>query len=236
VSLLHRSSSLDEASSHHGDAVASRCANPTMPTTPPNPAVALDEVVVGFDVSIGGLGRTELAGELDGLDAPRRHDATEEISIRLVLLASDDGASAGRSRPVRAAVELRLGGRPIGEAGRSFAVVGTLRGMLTRGGTHRHLDLADDAGPWLRCSVPETVLDRIPRRSSRGDETDLATAVRDAYVWLRPFVDWRIAGGTAAPRSLWWRRSDADAGSLGARLDGRAAGRLDDGHHAAAGS
>ncbi len=188
--------------------------------TPAN-APALADCRLDFGVSTGGLSRSELAGELDARPARLRDPATIAISVRVLVRRDGDPDPESSRHPVRATVEITLEGTPLGEASNSFAVVGELRGMLTTCGRHRHLDLADDAGPWLRCSVSGTPDDLAG--GSAGPRN-----IESSYAWLRPIADWRIFGGTASPRTVRWLDETPPA-ILGSHDD-------DGSHHAAAGS
>jgi len=219
VSVIPRPTSLGRRAP--GPMVSPALRTPRAPGETPANAPALADCRLEFGVSVGGLSRSELAGELDARPARLRDPATIAISMR-VLVRRDGGPDPESSRhPVRATVEITLEGTPLGEASNSFAVVGELRGMLTTCGRHRHLDLADDAGPWLRCSVSGT-LDDLDGASAGPRDID------SSYAWLRPIADWRIFGGTASPRTVRWVDETPPA-ILGSHDD-------DGSHHAAAGS
>lgn len=195
----------------------------TSPATAPAigdvPSVA--DVEVRFGVSVGGLSRSELAGELERRTTPPAKAVTMPVAIRLAIHHVDAPGDPSRCRSVRARVRIDLDGTPLGENAASFTIVGSLRGTLTLGDRHHHLDLADDAGPWLRCSVARSGASGR-NRGGPSNRTD------SAYLWARPISDWRIAGGTSSPCEV--------SASLGAVEDLSPTSNADDPRHAAAGS
>lgn len=187
---------------------------------------------VRFSVSEGAIRRSELASELADRGGAERRGSAVPISIRVRVRAGASVEDAGVPVPVIGEVVIELDGTALGVHAASFATVGTLRGRLAPGVRRLHLDLADEIGPWMRASVPvpETAevseVSRIGafggRKAKGSGRTDGASA--GTYVWLRPLCDWRIAGGTASPRSI-------------ACIDASVPSRTGDGtHHAAAGS
>jgi len=222
VSVIPRPTSLGERASGPMTSPARPGSRP--PSDVPANAQTLADCRLDFGVSVGGLSRSELAGELDARPALRRDPSAITVSVRVLVRRSGSPETGSPRHPVRATVEITLEGTPLGEASISFAVVGELRGMLTTSSRYRHLDLADDAGPWLRLSVSRPA---DGPAEGPADGTADPRVVDSSYAWLRPVADWRIFGGTASPRVIRW-------------LDElpRAIPRLhDDGaHHAAAGS
>ena len=184
MSLLDRSIGLDRPE-RRGHRVRAEVV-PAGPRVPELAACRLE-----FSVTLGGLGRSGLARERGpsmGVGAM--------VDVSLELHVHGDGpleAATGR-QPVRAEGAFHLAENILSPEASSFAIVGELRGMLTSRDGSRHLDLADDSGPWLRCSVAAN--------SASSGVTPIRPAAIGAYVWLRPIADWRIPGGTATPRAL----------------------------------
>lgn len=178
---------------------------------------ALGTFELRFAVSAGGLRRSELGGEFERCASERTGPSSVPVSIRVVVHPDGGCDPSAGSVPVRGRAEIELDEIPLGMDAASFAIVGTLRGVLTRGTRRLHLDLADGAGPWLRWSVPAPeecgTARRVPDapaaapmgRGVHGSpeiRRDAVETAPPAYAWLRPFCDWRIPGGTASPREV----------------------------------
>lgn len=195
MSLLDRSIGLDRPERR-----GRRIRSEIVPAGP----LALELVACGleFGVTLGGLGRSGLAREIGSFIGD---GAMAEVSLQLQVHADGRVETATGRRPVRAEGEFRLGGDRLSPEASSFAIVGGLRGMLTSRDGCRHLDLADDSGPWLRCSVAA--------KPAASEVIPIRPDAISAYVWLRPVADWRIPGGTATPRVVSWREGAEPAGS-----------------------
>jgi hypothetical protein len=182
---------------------------------------------VEFGVSIGGLGTSRLASEVQrGLS--RSRTSTVPIRIHLAIQVEATSDRPTRQSPVVAEVAIAVDGRPLGEGEASFAVVETLRGVLTFGTRRLHLDLADGVGPWIRCSLPcHSAMDPAALADEPTEATDPLAADAtnlsgSGYCWLRPLSDWRLAGGTATPRLVSMSIAGREPAGLALQVDAAA--------------